>query len=198
MTDPRIQAQKQRIQQHSGDDSQLRAQLNKLRARRNPAQQRTPTPWSGQYEATVGQLNQQRDLTDTNLTAQEQQVQKQYGFEDTSDPFSRANQLQQGFANANRGTTNNYAAAGQLYAGSLTDAHAIDQQNFDRSYDQARKDQQSALDEIAQRRLQAGVDYQGGVLDAEGQRLQDAVSQRVDPAEAPRKGKGKPNKRKGK
>lgn len=187
--DARIAAQKKRIRQHSGDDSALRKDLNKLRARRWDANQAakppTPLPWSGQYETTVGQLNRDYDYDTANLAADEQSLRKGYGFDNPSDPFSRANQIQQGFAVANRGTLNNYAAGGQLYAGALTNARAIDRQNFESEWDTAQKDYQAQLNDLAQRRLEAARTRDEGVLAAEAQRLEDAVAEPTDPAEAP-------------
>jgi hypothetical protein len=173
----------------------LQQKLNKIKARRHQKQP-TPLPWSGQYESTVSQLGRDRDLNDLQLSANEQQLRSSYGFDDNSDPFSRARQLQENFANANRGTLNNYAAAGQLYAGSTTKARDIDRTNFEQAYNAERQNYEGQLSDLYFNRLQNQNDYTGGVLDAEAQRLEDALNERVDPAEAPKgKNKGKNNKK---
>lgn len=185
----RIQAQRRRIQHHSGDDSALRAKLNTLRARRSGFHQANQAPaqlpWNAQYESTVSAAGRDYNLQNAQLANQEGQLSASYGFNDPSDPFSRARQLQEGFANANRGTTTNYADAGQLYSGSLTNAHDIDRQNFERAYDAEQKDYQAQLNELAFQRLGAQNDYQSALTDASAQSLEDALNQRVDPAEAP-------------
>lgn len=162
----------------------LQDRLNKVKGRRR--NHRTPLPWSGQYEASVGAANRNRDLSLSQSAADEQTLRKGYGFDDSSDPFSRSRTLQEGFQNATRGTTNNYAAAGQLYAGSMTNAHNIDRNNFEREWDAARKEYAARLDEVTRRRLDTQVGYQDEIGQAEAQRLADAVAQRVDPAEAPK------------
>lgn len=204
MIDQRINQLQKRIKQHPGNDSDLRDRLQKLRQRRmggaeapgDPTAERTPTPWSGAYESTVGSLGRNRDNTLLGLEQTELETKKRAGFDNTSDPFSRANQLQQNFANANRGTLNNYAAAGQLYSGSLNNARDIDRTNFERGWDSERKAYQDQLATLAQRRLDATTDYDEGVLEAEADRLADAAEERVDPAEAPPAGDGKGDRNK--
>lgn len=203
--DSRIAAQRQRIQDHSGNDSQLRDRLGQLQNRRfNYRQRNTPNqqPWNGQYETSLAQANNNLNLANNQIATQEQQVVNTYGFNNPNDPFARANMIQRNFQNAQRGTGNNYAAAGQLYAGSLSNAREIDRNNFEQSWNQAQVDQQQALDDLKSRRLGAQNDYQNAVLNAEGQRLEDSLSQPSDPAESPRNqgrgGKGKGNDNKGK
>lgn len=169
-------------------------QLNRLRARHSARPNRgqaTPLPWSGRYESTVGQANRQYNFDTANYAAQEQNIRKAYGFDDTSDPFSRQRMLKQSFDNANRGTLNNYAASGHLYSGSLNNARDIDRNNYEQSLDATRKEYQAALDELAQRRMQAQLSRDEDVLNAQAERLSDAVAERADPYEAARGRRGR-------
>jgi len=187
--DNRIKQQRQRIQRHPGDDSRLRHKLNKLKVRRyegkQAAQPPEPMPWNAEYETTTGKLDRDYNYEQGNIAADELNTQRAYGFTDSSDPFSRARQLQENFQNANRGTLNNYAASGQLYAGSLNNARGIDRQNFEQGWDTSKKEYDSTLMSLQQRRLEAQRQRDEGKLAAEAQRLEDAAAERVDPAEAP-------------
>lgn len=49
---------------------------------------------------------------------------------DPNNPYSKASLLRQSYTNAQRKNTNSYAAAGQLYAGSLNNAQDISTNNF--------------------------------------------------------------------
>ena len=159
-------------------------------ARRRPAPRPaapTPLPWSSQYETSVGGLGRDLNLANAGFAAEEANLRQSYGFDDPSDPFSRARQIQQNFERANRGTLNNYAGSGQLYAGSLSNARTIDRNNYERDHDAARKEYAAALQDLAMRRAQAQSDYDQGVLGAEADRLEYALSERPDPMETARR-----------
>lgn len=194
--DQRIQQQRRQIRRHDGNDSGLRERLNKLQQRRFNYKQSQPveTPWSGQYESTVGQLNLEHNQDELASAQQEQQIEKEYGFNNNSDPFSRQTLLKQNYENARRGTGNNYAAAGQLYAGSLSNARDIDRQGFEQGYDALSKDYQSQLAALQQRRLDSQNDYNQGLLSAEAGRLESALAEPIDPAEAAKAPKWNPGK----
>jgi hypothetical protein len=74
------------------------------------------------------------------------QLQQEYGYGETgaANPYSRAALLQESFQRSKLGTTNNYAAGGQLYSGAYGRAQGENQRQYSigenanrRAYDQA-------------------------------------------------------------
>lgn len=157
----------------------------------------SPIPWSAQAETAMGTANRDRDFANTDLSLREQRARQDYGFDDMSNPYSRAAQLQRSYQNAQRGTTNSYAAAGQLYAGSLNNARNIDSYNFNKAWSEEQMAYQRELADIATARAQAEREAQEAIIAANAGALEDALSQAPDPSASPAQQKNK-NKKKGK
>ena len=145
----------------------------------------TPPPWNAGYETSVGRLGRDRDEALGEATYQEQRAKQAYGFDDASNPFSRARLLERSYRqNVNR-STNSYARGGQLYSGSLNRAQAQNRFANEQQTDVAQREYQDILRNIAQARLKATRGYEEGVVDAQAKALEDALSERPDPSEAP-------------
>jgi hypothetical protein len=85
-------------------------------------------------------------LGQAGATYQLGQLQQEYGYGETgaANPYSRAALLQESFQRSKLGTTNNYAAGGQLYSGAYGRAQGENQRQYSigenanrRAYDQA-------------------------------------------------------------
>lgn len=140
----------------------------------------TPLPPDAGYEATMGGLASQRDSTIAGLGQQRQQGLLQYGYTegapgqiafDPTNPYSQAAMLKRNYDEARTGTTTNYAARGQLYAGSLQNAQDDNNRGEAQSSDALQKQLLAFLSRNTQARFQAGSDYEMG----SGQALSDAI-----------------------
>lgn len=141
-------------------------------------------PWSATYQTDIAQAGQNLQFAQQETAYDQATLEREYGFNDTSDPFSRAAQLQHNYENAQRGTLNNYAASGQLYAGSLNNANDIDRRNYDESYHGLRQDYESRLHDILLGGATAQRTYDEAVAYANAGNLDSALSEPVNPAEA--------------
>jgi hypothetical protein len=90
--------------------------------------------------------NRNLALGQAGATYQLGQLQQEYGYGETgaANPYSRAALLQESFQRSKLGTTNNYAAGGQLYSGAYGRAQGENQRQYSigenanrRAYDQA-------------------------------------------------------------
>lgn len=86
------------------------------------------------------------------------------------DPYTRAGLLAESFRRAKRGSTNSYAAQGQLYSGALQNAQNENERNFNLGREDLRRGKTDALDALLSNKItrysQAGVDIDQGALDA--------------------------------
>ena len=76
------------------------------------------------------------------------QLEQQYGFNNSSDPYSVAMRLQDAYQSQQRGTTNSLAAQGQLYSGALQNQRNADAKGYAQSYHDAYQQYQGAKDQI--------------------------------------------------
>lgn len=148
--------------------------------------QNPPLPWSAQYETGVATHNRNLDFSNLDYNQQEQRVKQAYGFDDKSNPYSRAAMLQRQYQQNRNQTLNSYASQGQLYSGSLSNARNLDRYNYDKTYDTEERNYQAALADIASGRLKAQRERDEGITGLEAQRVEDALSQAPDPAESPK------------
>ena len=185
----RLAALKQKLQKHPNREGlQNRVQGLKGKQQGYLANQPAPTPYSGAYDSQVASLGSSLQHTQTDLAGQNLALQQQYGFgADQSNPFSVARQLERQYGQRKAGTQNSYAAQGQLYAGSLSDAKGADRYDYEQSQDSALRDYQAKLAGLSSQGVQAQDQYEQGSADAYAQRLQDALSQAPDPTEAARR-----------
>lgn len=202
----RIADIRNRIQHHSGDDSRLRNRLQGVQQQHQqsqggggggaPGQQppQAPLPWDSQYETQMGQLGRDRDFALSQNQFNQGQLSSDYGFGNSSDPFSVARNLQYQWEVTNRGTQNSMAAQGQLYSGANQDLYAYNRRNYDQSVDAAQKEYQAQLRDLIAQRYDIQSQYNQGAIGAKADQLASAMQERVDPAEAP-PNRNRPNQR---
>lgn len=185
--DNRLQNLRDQLGQKGGPSNQddLRQRIQALRSG-HAAKAPSPMPYSGQYESTVGQATNAFNQANTSLAGQRLALQQSYGIGDTSNPYSQARQLEQQRQQQTNATTNSLASSGQLYAGHANDARATDSWNSGVAFDQLFRNYQSDMGNLDQQGINAANDYSGAISQAEAQRLSDALTQPVDPTEAPR------------
>lgn len=145
-----------------------------------PAQTQTPLPPDAGYEETMAALANRRDSTITGLGAQRQQGLLQYGYTegapgqvafDATNPFSQAAVLKRNYDQARTGNTTNYAARGQLYAGSLQNAQDTTNRGELQASDTVQKQLLSFLARNTQARFRAGSDYEAGAGQARADQI---------------------------
>jgi hypothetical protein len=112
-------------------------------------------------------------------------TEQSYGFTDTSNPFNRAAMLQQAYDRNRAKTQTSYAARGQLYAGSLSNARSYDEGNYLRGYDALARQYRGELGDIAAKRLAASRTLSEGTQAARAKALEEALNEPTDPTEAP-------------
>lgn len=145
----------------------------------------TQLPWDAQYETTVGNLRNDYNQTLANLRGQQNAVVQDYGFQDTSNPYSKASALQTAYQQGQSSTLNNFASHGQLYAGSTSNALAAGREKYNQSFDSLERDYQSRLADLTGQRTSARNDYATGLQNAEAARLEAALNARPDPSTVP-------------
>jgi hypothetical protein len=148
------------------------------------------TPWSATYQTDLSEAERELQFAQQNAAYDRTRTEREYGFNDTSDPFSRANQLQHDYENAQRGTRNNYAASGQLYAGSLNNANDIDRRGFDVAQHGLRQEYEDRLREITLGETTAARGYESAVAYASAGNIDAAMATPVEPSEAAPPGEG--------
>lgn len=114
--------------------------------------------------------------------AQRQTAIRQFGLDDPSDPFSRQALLQKSYDQRVRGTTNSLAAQGQLYAGAYVNQQNFNTNNYQQQHDALRKQQDSLLAQIEQRRKDAQFSAAQGGLNALQTSTANAASSALDPS----------------
>lgn len=159
----------------------------------------TPYPVDPAYDQTVAALGSRRDSTVSGLQGQQTAGLLDYGFTaqsnpttgvpdlatlsfDPSNPFSRAALLKRRYDQAKMGTTNSYAARGQLYSGAAREA----QNNLGFQQQGANDALLKALGNFLLgnqgQQQQAATDYELGVAQAGADRIARAPS---NPAYSP-------------
>lgn len=191
--DDKIGALKDRLD-HKGSQPKARRKLDLLNARSYHWQQNnrppTPTPWSAKYETEVSSLN--RDLNDsqTDIAGRRLATEQRYGFNDQSNPFSEARNLEARWRTQRANTTNSYAAQGQLYSGALSRARTADETDAVRGLDSVSRNYTASIAELEADALRAQRTHDEGVTAAEAERLEAALNAPVDPSEIPTPPKG--------
>ncbi len=95
-------------------------------------------------------------------------------FDDPSNPYSRAAALQESYDNAKRGNTNNYAARGQLYAGSLQNAQNTSADGFNKGRSALINEFLGRQAALNQSDLAARNGLESGALSAQAEALERA------------------------
>jgi hypothetical protein len=150
-----------------------------------PAGQNAPQPWNAQYETTMGGIRRdQADLQAQNAY-QRQGIEQEYGFNDTADPYSRANLLQKSYREGQLGTTNSMAARGQLYSGATQRAREAGTFGYGQNLNALRGEYEQKLYGLNQQGLAGMRDLRDQAGEAEAHRLESSLEGRPDPQEAP-------------
>lgn len=184
--DDRIKTLRQRIQHKPGPNNNLRDKLTHLRVKKfaKVAGQPNQMPWNAAYETSLGNDTLAYNNAMAGINQQGAALNQEYGFGDTSNPFNRANLLQQAYQRNRANTANTYAARGQLYAGSTQNAQSFDTQTFNQGLDALQRDYASKQQALTQAGLTAQTDRTTADNAAYVQALQDALNTRPDGAPA--------------
>lgn len=119
-----------------------------------------PDPEAAEYQAraqrtgAISGVLAQYDIGRTN---------QEYGFGDSSNPYSRANLLMENFKRGQAGTNVGYAAQGGLYSGAYQTAQQEQQHQYDIGYDRLRRDYQDQIGNIQRGQLQQYGEYGSGL-----------------------------------
>lgn len=155
-------------------------------AARTPAQ----LPVDPVYDAQVGAYGHQRDDTLAGLTQAQTGTLADYGYGATFDangnvtgltfdpnnPYSRAALLRKNYQQSKTGTANTMASRGQLYGGAFGQAQNIEDNRYQQNENDLQKALTGSLSSIAQKRRQAGTDYETNVANAFGERTARAAA----------------------
>lgn len=179
--------------------------LAKAVASPSPPQPLSPGPlaWqdSGYYD-TVDAINRGRDsslgVNEARRGAVRRQIGVDQGFrpgEEGADPYSQMAQLKDTYEARKRGTVNSYAARGQLYAGSLTNARSYDRDVFDKGADALTKQQDEQFAALSQSDNDLRTSTGDQMLQAQQEALNRALANRPDPLTTPVAAPAKKKKR---
>lgn len=182
--DKRINHLQNKIHKDKGPNDRLKNKLNRLKVKQFGAVQSTPTPvpWSAAAETAYGNATRDYNTTTAGIQAQQLQTNYEYGGPsgDNSNPFSRAAMLQQAYQRNVNSTMNNYAARGQLYAGSFNNAQAIDSNNLNQGADALLNAYKAQSQQYSQANLSALTAETDAQKAAYVQALQDALNTRPE------------------
>lgn len=133
-----------------------------------------PLPFDPVYQAQVAGLQRNQGLAQADIQYQTGQIKQEYGFDDPSSPFSRANMLQRAYQQGQAATTGGMASRGQLYSGALQSELDHGRFGHEQDVDTARRSYAQALQALSQRGAQATADYQSGLGLAGAERIERA------------------------
>lgn len=148
-----------------------------------------PPPINPQFGADVNSAQRNLDTTLQIDQAQRSQLGSTYGFgvdaagntiDDHTNPFSRAAALQTAYDNAVRGTTNSYAARGQLYSGAIQNAQNLNATNNLKGRDALIREFMAARTALDNTDLQAKNAYQSAIEAAQAAAVQYALDHQPD------------------
>lgn len=145
----------------------------------------TPQPADPTLEARRNQLNTAYNDTNLAIGYDEGRVKQDYGFDDLSNPFSRARLLETTYKNQQSYTRNSLASQGQLNSGFALSRQGRDTRNYDINTDNLRRSYQDQLQSIINRRTGAKRALDEGNLEALDASTQRSLDQRPDPATVP-------------
>lgn len=149
-----------------------------------------PLPYDPIYEGRLAQLSTQKSMGLADVAAGRETVQRNYGFnidgtENSADPYSRLARLRADYEKVKRGANNNFAASGQLYAGSYQNQINDNQDANGYAYDQLRKDFQNQVAGLNRQESGINADYSQGVYTAGVDRYTNSLEDIATGAVAP-------------
>ncbi len=142
-----------------------------------PAYQPQQLGFDPVYENTRAQAGLGYDQTLAANQYQRGRIRQTYGFDDVSDPFNRAAMLKKNYMERQQGTTNSYAAQGQLYSGATQRGLDEGRSSYDQSYAGLRRQYEDELQGLAQSDLAAQIARDMGVNEA----LADSIGRQGPP-----------------
>lgn len=110
-----------------------------------------PIDYEAENRKAVGR--QQIALGQASDAYERSQLANEYGFGDTSNPYSRAALLESTYKRNQGSNVTSYAAKGQLYSGALETAQKGATSTYNQGYDALRRNYQKQLFQISQRAL---------------------------------------------
>lgn len=140
----------------------------------DPVLQQRQVSLNTAYQDALGRINYD-----------EGRIKQEYGFDDLSNPFSRARLLQRSYQERQAGTKNSMAARGMLYSGARLNQERLDTRAYDQAYDGLRRNYDDQLQSILDRRLSARRARDDGNIDALGESRDRQLEQRPDPTTLP-------------
>lgn len=153
----RIQKLKKRKQKGNlGDKGKDR--LDRLRTKQygEKFDQDAPLPYDAQYTTDVAGANRDYNFGSAQLAQQQGQLGYETGIGDPTNPYSRSALLEQTYQRNQRGSTNSYAASGQLYSGALQNASNSNTSDFFQGQHQIGYDYLKALSGLTGAKTQLG------------------------------------------
>lgn len=163
------------------DRSRVRRRLQNTQARQYLHREKAAPPvmpWNTTYEARMGDLNRSRDEAVQQIANQQSRAERDFGFTDPSNPYSRAATLEKAYETDQRRSLNEFAGQGQLYSGAFQNRMDTDLADFGEAQYGLQQDYLDTIGDFGQALTGVQSDYDQGVIDAEAARLEAALEQR--------------------
>lgn len=144
----------------------------------------TARPFDPIYEQQTGLTQKAYNDALAQLQGQRLATKQEYGFEDVTNPFSRAKMLQESYQRGQQAQVAGMAARGGLYSGALQQRQELGTQGYQRNRDVLQRQYQGALADIGGREAQA--------LSRRDQALLDALRESIARAQEVREEYGEP------
>jgi hypothetical protein len=141
------------------------------------------------YDEELAAYRRRLQREQSNIAYERGRTQQEYGFEDATDPYSRARMLERAYTQRRAATTTGLAARGQLYSGALRGAQAENRFGYEQQTAQTRKEYLDRLRGLTERGVGAQEDFEMSALGARREALSRAIAQGPE-AEYPAGGPG--------
>jgi len=148
--------QKRKGKGNLGDKGKARLDKYKTQQYGQKFDQPKPLPFDAQYTTDVAGANRDYNFGSAQLAQQQSQLGYETGIGDPTNPYSRSALLEQTYQRNQRGSTNSYAGAGQLYSGALQNASNSNTSDFFQGQHQIGYDYLKALSGLTGAKTQLG------------------------------------------
>lgn len=128
-------------------------------------------PETPEYAIDRGRIDRDLHQAEADITARELETEREFGFNDVSNPYSRAAMLKQSYERSRGGAEISLAGRGQLYAGSFQNEMATQRGNYEQGVATERKNYQETLNRLARARADARQRASDLRTDVETERL---------------------------
>lgn len=149
---------------------------NAASAGQQAAIQRSLTDTQGIYNRQLGELSSAYGFSTPGLTDQAGNAITQ----DISNPYSKAAILQKTYDQRKMGVGNSYAAQGQLYAGSLSNAYKGQEENYLQNRSGLETDYKNRVQDLLDRRKEAGNQANERLAGIESDRVSQGLANAPD------------------